>query len=85
MKVLIDTNNLLRSIPKKSPYRWLWDMFLQEKLILCVSDDKFVDCAVACNADHIITEDKHFHVLSDVEFPKVVAIGIDAFKAIINP
>ena len=135
MKVLIDTNNLLRSIPKKYPYRWLWDMFLQEKLTLCVStdileeyaeiitgrttpeigqnvlrtivdaenivrveptffwrlihtdydDNKFVDCAVACNADYIITEDKHFNVLSDVEFPKVVAIRIDAFKAIVNP
>ena len=135
MKILIDTNNLLRCIPRRSEHRWLWDLFLNETITLCVStdileeyaeiiterttpeigqnvlrtiidaenivrveptffwrlihadhdDDKFVDCAVACNADCIITEDKHFRVLSEIEFPKVVAISIDAFKAISYP
>ena len=39
MRILIDTNNLLRSIPRKSPYRWLWNLFLEEKVELCVSTD----------------------------------------------
>lgn len=26
-------------------------------------DDKFADCAIAANADFIITSDQHFHVL----------------------
>lgn len=39
MRVLIDTNNLLRSIPRRSKYRWLWDLFLEGKITLCVSTD----------------------------------------------
>jgi uncharacterized protein len=41
-------------------------------------DNKFVDCAVAANADYLITNDKHFKVLKNISFPKVnVVNGID--------
>jgi putative PIN family toxin of toxin-antitoxin system len=43
-------------------------------------DNKFVDCAFAANADFIITNDKHFNVLIDVEFPSIPILSIDAFK-----
>lgn len=42
-------------------------------------DDKFVDCAVAGNADFIVTNDKHFGVLSTVSFPKVSVLSADEF------
>jgi putative PIN family toxin of toxin-antitoxin system len=42
-------------------------------------DNKFVDCAIAANADFIVTDDRHFHVLEDVEFPKVKIISSSAF------
>ncbi len=32
-------------------------------------DNKFVDCAIACNADYLITSDRHFDVLKTVSFP----------------
>jgi putative PIN family toxin of toxin-antitoxin system len=43
-------------------------------------DNKFVDCAIACNAKYLVSEDKHFKILETIPFPKVELIGIDAFK-----
>lgn len=45
-------------------------------------DDKFVDCAVAANAICIITEDKHFKVLKQLDFPKVKAMSINEFEGL---
>ena len=47
-------------------------------------DDKFVDCAVACNAKFVVTEDTHFDVLKKVDFPKVDVIGLDEIVQQIN-
>lgn len=38
-------------------------------------DNKFVDCAIAANANFIITEDKHFDVLHSIDFPVITPIG----------
>ena len=40
-------------------------------------DDKFVDCAVAGNAKFIVTEDSHYDVLRNIDFPKVDIIKLD--------
>ena len=37
--VVIDTNCLLQIIARKSPYRPIWDAFLAERFVLCVSND----------------------------------------------
>ena len=34
-------------------------------------DNKFVDCAIAANADYIVSEDSHFNVLKSIPFPHV--------------
>lgn len=47
-------------------------------------DNKFVDCAIVANAHFIVTEDKHFNVLKNIEFPHVDVIGIDEFKGILG-
>lgn len=44
-------------------------------------DDKFVDCAVAGNAHALVTEDRHFRVLDEVEFPRILRMGIETFQA----
>ena len=41
-------------------------------------DNKFVDCAVAANAHFIVTDDHHYDVLFDMEFPKVSIIKLDS-------
>jgi putative PIN family toxin of toxin-antitoxin system len=51
-------------------------------------DNKFFDCAVAANADYIVSEDKHFNILKHIPFPSVIAIKTLEFKRIletINP
>ena len=37
--VVVDTNCLLRMIPVRSKYRPSWDAFLNEKYIMCVTND----------------------------------------------
>jgi len=47
-------------------------------------DNKFFDCAVAANADFIVSEDKHFNILNRVTFPSVSAIRMEEFKQILQ-
>jgi uncharacterized protein len=129
MKVVIYTNVLLRSMPKISPLRPIFDQMISGNYTVCISesilqeyqeiiaiktsevvsknlielllslsniewievfyqwglitsdwdDNKFVDCALAGNADYIVTDDRHFEVLSTVDFPKVLGISSDVF------
>ncbi len=132
MKIVLDTNCLLVSIPKRSTYRWLWDSFRNQQFTLCytteileeyneviadfysielaeniineilnspnadpitvfykwqlikndVDDNKFVDCAISASADLIVTNDKHFNILSEIDFPKVSVSDLLEFKNI---
>ena len=47
-------------------------------------DNKFVDCALACGARYIVTEDKHFDILKEIDFPPVEVANLDEFVAILN-
>ena len=47
-------------------------------------DNKFVDCAIACNAHYLATNDKHFNVLKKVEFPKVNVINLKELTSILK-
>jgi predicted nucleic acid-binding protein len=47
-------------------------------------DNKFVDCAIAANADFIVTDDKHFNVLKNVAFPSVKVINAAEFLEILK-
>lgn len=47
-------------------------------------DDKFVDCAIACGADYLVTNDKHFNRLKEVPFPKVEIIRAEEFLALLQ-
>lgn len=41
--------------------------------------NKFVDCAIAANAEFIVTEDRHYDVLKNILFPKVNIIALENF------
>lgn len=47
-------------------------------------DNKFADCAVASNADYLVSNDKHFNTLKDVTFPRINVIDISAFRKMLN-
>lgn len=42
-------------------------------------DNKFVDCAVAADAEYIVTNDAHFNILKQIEWPRIIVIGIRDF------
>jgi len=44
-----------------------------------MDDNKFVDCAIVANAKCIVSEDHHFDILKNIDFPKVNVLGIDEF------
>ncbi len=56
-----------------------WELIEQD-----YDDNKFVDCAIACNANYLATNDKHFNSLKQIAFPKVNIINIDEFKMVID-
>ena len=50
-----------------------------------LDDNKFVDCAVAANAEYIVTNDTHFNILKEIDWPKVLVVTIQDFaKQIAN-
>lgn len=42
-------------------------------------DDKFVDCAVISSAKYLVSDDKHFNVLSKISFPKIDVLKLAEF------
>ncbi len=42
-------------------------------------DDKFADCALASNAHYIVTNDKDFNVLKNLQFPKISLLKTEEF------
>lgn len=70
--------NLPNSILVTLYYKW--------RLIeVDLDDNKFVDCAIACQADYIISHDNHFKVLNSIAFPKVNVIKIEELKMLLFP
>lgn len=131
MRVVLDTNVLLVSIPTQSKYRPIFDGLLRGDYELAISneilseyievieakanavvatniaevltnmenvvkvevffkwnlikedydDNKVVDCAIAANVRFVVTEDRHFGELRNIEFPQVEVIGVEEFLA----
>lgn len=42
--------------------------------------DKFVDCAIAGNADYLITNDTDFNILKQLNFPKITVLSLQEFE-----
>ena len=55
-----------------------WELIIQD-----MDDNKFVDCAIACQADYVITQDKHFNILKKIPFPKVEVLKMNELKRIL--
>ena len=134
MRILLDTNVLLVTIPRMSKYRAIFEGIIQKKYTLIISneilaeyeeiiaqktngiiaqnvvkmlmslsnvekteiyyrweliktdkdDNKFVDCAIAGNADYLVSNDKHFNILKTIDFPDVPLLKIDKFLEILK-
>ena len=42
-------------------------------------DNKFVDAAIAGNAAYLVSNDRHYEILSTLDFPKVNLISLQEF------
>lgn len=63
-----------------SPFTEFITPFYKFQLITSDPDDnKFVDCAIAANAKCIVTNDRHYDILSKIEFPCVEYMSLDNF------
>lgn len=68
-----------------APNTQLITRYYQWRLISQDPDDnKFVDCAVAANAAFLVSHDKHFRVLKEVEFPKLEVISAEEFRRVLE-
>jgi len=47
-------------------------------------DNKFVDCAISCNADFLVSNDRHYNILASIEFPEVKVLKANEFLEIIK-
>ena len=78
--------SLVLEVILNNPNTMFINTFYKFNLITAdLDDNKFIDCAVAAQAKYIVTEDRHYDVLRDVEFPKVDILNLDeALKIIID-
>ncbi len=76
-EVAKDTIRTLLALPnvKKINVYYNWNLIEADS-----DDNKFVDCAVSANATGIVTQDKHFNVLRDIDYPNITLISITDFK-----
>ena len=74
IRLLLTSHNVEKVI---SFYKW--------NLISADPDDnKFVDCAINAGADYIVTNDKHFNILKEIDFPYIKVVDIETFRKIIS-
>ena len=47
-------------------------------------DNKFSDCAFAGNVHYLVTNDRHFNVLSTIPFPSINVMTLEAFRNLLS-
>jgi uncharacterized protein len=59
------------------------EVFFRFNLFPDLEDNKFLDCAFAANAHFLISDDKAFRVLNEVEFPRIPILDLVGFSNIL--
>ena len=77
------SENILITLLKLSNIEFITRYYRWELIKADYDDNKFADCAIAANADYLVTNDKDFNILKKIDFPKINVINLDEFKAII--
>lgn len=76
---VIVAGNIINAIVESEFVDFIDPQFHFELITNDNDDNKFVDCAIAANATYIVSEDKHFDVLKEIPFPKLLVIGLKDF------
>jgi len=67
-----------RNVEKVIPF-YKWNLIAADP-----EDNKFADCALNGGADYLVTNDKHFNILKDIDFPKINVVNIETFKKMLT-
>ena len=67
-----------RNVEKVIPF-YKWNLITADP-----EDNKFADCALNGGADYLVTNDKHFNILKDIDFPKINVVNIETFKKMLT-
>lgn len=78
------TNFVLQAIENAVNTEWVTKFYRWNLIQIDPDDNKFVDCAFACQANFLVTEDKHFNMLRQENFPKIPVISVARFKKELN-
>ena len=70
---------LLKSNVLKTEVYFRWNLVATDP-----DDNKFVDCALAANADYLVTNDKDYSTLKKIDFPSIRVINIEEFASMLN-
>lgn len=73
--------NVVEAIARLSTTKFQMSYYHFNLVVSDPDDNKFVDCAIASNAELIVTNDAHFDVLKSLDFPKVMVSTIQEFSA----
>ncbi|HEX3081517.1 MAG TPA: putative toxin-antitoxin system toxin component, PIN family [Puia sp.] len=134
MRVVLDTNIILSSVSRYSPYKIIMDKLEEGAYDICVTtevlleyeekltenfsytlanlvigalllksnvvkteiyyrwnliasdadDNKFADCALAANANFLVTNDRDYNVLKKINFPSIEVVNIDEFVSMLH-
>jgi putative PIN family toxin of toxin-antitoxin system len=76
--------DVVRSLTELSSSRFVTVYYNLELITADPDDNKFVDCAFASNADFIVSNDNHFAVLKNINFPSIPVLKIDAFNELLK-
>ena len=69
IKAILNRENVVRVSPM-----WRFGLITQDP-----DDNKFVDCAIVGQAEYLISNDRHFQVLSEINFPAVNVTRLQDF------
>ena len=76
-------NYVLQILENSVNIKFVTNYFNWQLISADPDDNKFVDCAISCNAKYLVTQDKHFNILKNIEFPRVEVIDVDYFKKVL--
>ena len=77
---MLDTNCLISSLSRRGQYFPVWKGLQTGEYILCVT----TDCAFAANATYIVSDDKHYDVLKEINFPQIIVLKLKEFLGLLQ-
>jgi uncharacterized protein len=77
-------DTFLRAILESENVEYLEPYYKWQLIDADKDDNKFVDCAISGNALFIVSNDKHFNILKEIDFPKVEVVKVDDFMKMLG-